>query len=334
MPLPLLLLAGAAVATAGYGVKKGIDAKSDFDSAKYWNEEAQKIYDEAQKKLQNKRKSANNAMEALGKTKYSIYNELLIPFVYAFDKIKNVNFNDNFVADIDRKYLISKEDFLIIRSSALAMKDVVSGGIAALGSGGLAGLATYGGIGLLGTASTGTAISTLGGVAATNATLAWLGGGSLAAGGLGMAGGMAVLGGIVAAPVLGVGGMLLASKAEAAKEDAYANHSKAELAAEEMKSAGVAVDAIKKRFQEINNILIKLDDIFAPLLISLQELVSVNQNYEMYSEEDKKGVFIAVSTAKLLKGILETPIIDEDGQLTSESRRSIIQTNLALNKMT
>ena len=51
-------------------------------------------------------------------------------------------------------------------------------------------------------ASTGTAIATLSGAAATNATLAFFGGGSLAAGGLGMAGGTAVLGGLVAGPAL------------------------------------------------------------------------------------------------------------------------------------
>lgn len=44
-----------------------------------------------------------------------------------------------------------------------------------------------------GTAATGTAISALSGVAATNAALAWLGGGALAAGGGGMAAGSAVL---------------------------------------------------------------------------------------------------------------------------------------------
>ena len=45
-------------------------------------------------------------------------------------------------------------------------------------------------------ASTGTSIASLSGAAATNATLAFFGGGSLAAGGLGMAGGTAVLGGL------------------------------------------------------------------------------------------------------------------------------------------
>ncbi|MEZ9833027.1 hypothetical protein AB4341_05795 [Vibrio breoganii] len=54
----------------------------------------------------------------------------------------------------------------------------------------------------VGSASTGASIAGLSGVAASNATLAWFGGGSLAAGGAGMTGGMAVLGGIVAVPML------------------------------------------------------------------------------------------------------------------------------------
>ena len=55
----------------------------------------------------------------------------------------------------------------------------------------------------IGTASTGTAISTLSGAAATKATLAWLGGGALAAGGLGVAGGTVVLGGVAFAGAYG-----------------------------------------------------------------------------------------------------------------------------------
>jgi hypothetical protein len=57
-------------------------------------------------------------------------------------------------------------------------------------------------VSIIGSASTGTAIAGLSGVAATNATLAWFGGGALAAGGAGMSGGMMVLGGIVAAPMI------------------------------------------------------------------------------------------------------------------------------------
>lgn len=54
----------------------------------------------------------------------------------------------------------------------------------------------------LGSASTGAAISGLSGVAASNAALAWFGGGALAAGGAGMAGGSLVLGAVALLPVV------------------------------------------------------------------------------------------------------------------------------------
>lgn len=70
----------------------------------------------------------------------------------------------------------------------------IAGGTLAVGSWGL--------VMALGSASTGASIAGLSGVAATNATLAWFGGGALAAGGAGMAGGAAVLGGLFAIPLV------------------------------------------------------------------------------------------------------------------------------------
>ncbi|WP_459662859.1 hypothetical protein [Novosphingobium sp. 11B] len=72
------------------------------------------------------------------------------------------------------------------------------------GAGAAAAAGSWSLVALVGSASTGTAISTLSGVAATNATLAWFGGGALAAGGAGMAGGTLVLGGVALVPVLAV----------------------------------------------------------------------------------------------------------------------------------
>lgn len=56
----------------------------------------------------------------------------------------------------------------------------------------------------LGSASTGAAISSLSGVAASNAVLAWFGGGALAAGGAGMAGGSIVLVLVAMVPAMGL----------------------------------------------------------------------------------------------------------------------------------
>lgn len=329
MPLPLFLV-GAAIVAGGYGVKKGFDAKADYDEAEAVNTEAEEIYDNAQAELEKARKKAEKAIEELGTTKFSIYEQTLLPFVDAFSKIKNIDFDDSGLLEKNKLTTVNADDMKTVAVSAIAMKDIVGGGITALGTGGLAGLATYGGVGLVGTASTGTAIGSLGGVAATNATLAWLGGGSLAAGGMGMAGGMAVLGGIVAGPVLAVGGMMVASKAEAAKEDAYSNLYEAELAAEEMNSGTVVTRGISRRFREINKVLVELNQRFAPMLQSLQDLVESNTDYNSYSAADKKGVFLTASIAKTLKNVMEAPLLDEDGLVTSESRAVLTSARKAL----
>lgn len=87
----------------------------------------------------------------------------------------------------------------------------VAGGSLAVGSWAL--------VGAVGSASTGAAISGLSGVAATNATMAWFGGGAMAAGGAGMTGGMAVLGGIVAVPLICIASIGTHRKAKEFEEE-------------------------------------------------------------------------------------------------------------------
>lgn len=321
MPLPFII-AGAAILAGGYGVKKGFDAKEDFEIAGDINKRAKKKYKKSEKKLEKARNKAQKSMESLGETKFNIYENSLIPFVEAFSKIKHVDFDSKNKVQKSLPKL-TKDELQEMEESTLQLKEVIGGGVTALGSGGLAGLAAYGGVGMVGAASTGTAISGLSGVAATNATLAWLGGGSLATGGLGMAGGTMVLGGIVAGPVLAVGGMMLASKAEAAIEDAHSNSDTIDIAVEEMKTAKVTTEGIQLRFDEINEILNKLNERFEPLLISLTKLVSQNQDYREYSKENQNGVFICASLAKTLKNIMEAPLITKKGKLTNKSQKAI-----------
>ena len=69
-------------------------------------------------------------------------------------------------------------------------------GSSAIIGGVLAKSAIFGLVATYGTASTGTAIASLSGAAATKATLAVLGGGTLASGGMGATGGLVLLGGV------------------------------------------------------------------------------------------------------------------------------------------
>ncbi len=110
---------------------------------------------------------------------------------------------------------LSLEQRLELHNSSLTYQVTNTLGTTALGAG--LGAAAGGGAAALAmtlvatsaTASTGIAIGSLTGAAATSATLAWLGGGSLAAGGLGVAGGALVLASIVTLPALiAAGGVL------------------------------------------------------------------------------------------------------------------------------
>ena len=313
MPLPLILI-GAAVVAGAYGVKKGVDAYSDFDESKDINERARKVYDDATESLEHRRDAVQAKLEELGREKVALYQDTLTPFVDTFSRIKNVDYDDLGIRD---EYLGDiGADILKIREVAVQMSEAIGGGAGALGAGALAGLAAYGSVGLLGTASTGAAIGGLSGVAATNATLAWLGGGSLAAGGMGMAGGTAVLGGIVAAPVLLVGGLWLASKAEEAKENARSNLTKANAAAKAMRNAESAAQDIGRMADEMRRVLQKLCGHLDKDIPILQHIVQGNDDYRTYDARDKAVVARATAVAVTLKNIAETPLLEEDGAVT------------------
>jgi hypothetical protein len=327
MPLPLipLILGGLAAGTTVFAGKKLYDAKQDYDHASRVNERARRTYDKAKEKLVDIREETNKSLESLGSIKLTLYEKGLIPFVQEFQKIKNIDFNDPDL-NTDPNLIIQKSEMKDVADISLKMADILSSGAAALTSGALAGFGAFGGAGLLATASTGTAIASLSGVAATNATLAWFGGGALAAGGLGMAGGMAVLGGIVAAPVLLVGGLIMSSKAETAMHDAYANLEKANVAAESMETARTAARAILKRAEEIDEVLQEFQSPFFDAVEDLKVVVAEDIDFRNYSKQDKQKVHHSAAFAKAVKNILEVPVFDESGIVTVESKKLLRST--------
>jgi len=105
-----------------------------------------------------------------------------------------------------------------LQFASYGVSQALSGATAGAAVGGAAGAATayaaFTAAVTWGSASTGVAISGLSGVAASNAALALLGGGSLAAGGAGVVGGAALLTGLVAGPavLLALGGVVWAAR--------------------------------------------------------------------------------------------------------------------------
>lgn len=224
------------------------------------------------------------------------------------------------------KLCIDSAEFEELRglgSFATSILGGVAGG--ALG-GAITAFGAYSAAGIFAAASTGTAIASLSGAAATNATLAFLGGGSLAAGGLGIAGGTMVLGGLVAVPALAIMGFVVGAKASAAKDEAYSNLAKAKKTSAELMIAEDLCNDISSKCNMFVNLLNILDSYFKPLIDKIDEAISQHGNdYTRFSQEQKQATAAAASIAKAIKMVLDTPILDSDGNITKESERILNQ---------
>lgn len=165
-------------------------------------------------------------------------------------------------------------------------------------------MATSAGFSSLSTAST---IAGLHGAAAANASLAALGGGSLASGGLGMAGGAMVTQGLAFAPALAIGGMLLNGKGK--KNLELANETK-----EEVDKYTIQVSEAKIELKKLQNLSIKMrkelckyKELYDQRIDWFEEFIENSKDLKWRMLNDKKGFEESVEGKKFF----------QTGQLTS-----------------
>lgn len=320
MPIPFII-GGIAAAAGAVGVKKGFDARRDMKEAKGVNSNSQDIAKESEDFIVMAKEKTNEAITKLGREKVRILSSSINEFVINFEKIKNVEMINSEGIDELKNFNPKSDSFKQLKNASFEAKDIAINGLAAIGSGALLAYGTYsvvmGGLGgLLVTATTGTALSSLAGVAATNATLAWLGGGAIAAGGYGMAGGMVVLGGIVAGPALAIGGVIFASQARTALNDSYSNYDKAKAFKAQAKNIGVALKGIFTRSEQLTELLQLLDNYFVNYIYLMKNTIKNKDiNWEKYTKKEQQEIYQCVQIAQTIKIILDTQLLKQDGQL-------------------
>lgn len=193
------------------------------------------------------------------------------------------------------------------------VKGGVAGGVAAVA----APQAALMGVSALASASTGTAIASLSGAAATNATLAWLGGGSLAVGGGGMAAGSAVLGLVAAAPAAFIGGITVAVIGSKQKTSAKQFAAEVNIACEHIRTAINLMPRITERVDELSGVL-------QPLVVRANAAIDALEIMDFEPDRHGPDFLKALQLVRAIREVVNTPVLDENtGELTEVSLRVV-----------
>ncbi|MBQ6655943.1 MAG: hypothetical protein IJM64_01505 [Ottowia sp.] len=299
MPLPLIPIV-AGVITAGSAAvagKKGLDAYSNNKKANEIGKRAQQRHEYAIQITKDAREMTNTALQKLGRMKMDIFHDQIAKLVDEIKKRKIIGAKlKDFESCIDD---LNLPDAGEINSETWA----------ALGSGLLSGAAfgmaarkaAVSGVQRFALASTGTAISSLKGAALQRATLAALGGGSIATGGGGMALGFWAWNGVTIAPALAVTTWKMAAKAEEALTKAREYEAERDKDIAKLVLVRDVFAAVRRNVQQAEKVIKSIASDFDRMYEQLQ-INNIEDNFHQLCD---------VGTA--LKKVLDTPIINVDG---------------------
>lgn len=326
MPLPLIIGGIAAIAGAagvGSGIHGGVKMKEANDTMKL----AQRKQERAVALFEKRNTETTELMDTIGKQELSILS--------SFDDFSNI---------IEK--IQGRPDFKAYKKDGINLPDyeaeelkkvsagagILLGGIggAAFGTAGgfAAAGATTSAVMALGAASTGTAITSLSGVAATNATLALLGGGTLAAGGGGMALGTAVLGGATLGIGLLVGGIVFNatdSKLSDKADEAYSQASRTEKEVNKIVGYFDELSSVGEKFKAS---LSQVEEQYRKRLATLDHVVNFSEKTEWssFTEKEKQMTENAVLLAGLLYKMCKVSLVlkaENDNELNKVNKDEI-----------
>ncbi|WP_120823193.1 sortase [Helicobacter pylori] len=293
MPLPFIL-AGVAIAAAGYGVKKGIDALDADCEADEFIKKAESLKEEAKRKVDNVQSSRNQALVRLGKKKLHVLSHTVSNFLDHFHRLERSR----------------------ITIEGINMQDIqgqVSDARNLLNQLNTKGIDEYSALGV---------IAGCGGLGVSSFTAGAIMGGGLAASGLA---GMAVVGGLLAAPALAILGALSADEMEKKRDDAKAYCSQVEAA---VKKADVMIDdlrSVEKMAELFTRQITKFDALFFSL--SQGTIATMKKHHydtSLYNQKEKDQLCVTVSTLMTLSAFLKVPIMDEHQKLNEKAQNALI----------
>ncbi|MDJ0615260.1 MAG: hypothetical protein QNJ63_00720 [Calothrix sp. MO_192.B10] len=307
-----LILGAIAIGTGVVGAGAAGVGIYGMNEAKEIGERAQKRHEDAVRDLKEYWEGTNKLAEEYGQFQLEVMKHTIGRFVNFIERnrMKAKQSEKEFLEGLDG---ISIPQIKEYKTAALEAEQFFKGGAKAIGAATAGATAGYSGAMSLatsvGVASTGTAISGLSGAAATNATLAWLGGGSLAAGGGGMALGSLVLGGITIGPAVLIGGFVIAGEGEKALTKAREYEAKVNTEIATIEAAKDFMQQVRRRINELQSLLESINNCAFLGLNEIDSLPSFNKN-----RDANKFQQVAL-LVKVLAEIMKTPILDSEGHL-------------------
>lgn len=304
-------------------VKNDLGVVSISNKIKKNNEKNQKI---------NKKKVLDEELEkavAVYNKEYNTLSDTGIALFYqrkkTIDLIDNVEFLINSIAnhpkEFDKKIKeikviknnfkqicdFTKKELEQVQKSAFTAGVGVTGGLAVTS---LAPSAAMWVATTFGTASTGTAISALSGAAANSAALAWLGGGSIAAGGAGVTGGQALL--ALAGPIgWSIAGATLLTSI------ILLSNNKRKIDKEKKDEIEKIKTNTGKIVEQSNSIKILLEEnnaLYVNIVKNYQKALYIfNMDYTIMKEEDKFLLGSIVNETKAIAKSIEKGIVEDEG---------------------
>lgn len=292
--------------------------------------EAEQIYNKAVDNMEKQKRLTTNSLENLGSIKIHAWSYGMGPFADTFESFKNIEMDQKLSMDLYfRGSGETPERMLInINDATVTANEIAHAGLAAVGTGAVIGIAAYGGAMMFAKASTGTAIAALSGVAKTNATLAWFGGGSIAAGGLGVKVGKLVLSGVVIAPILLIGGAILSAKGHARLEEAREINAEARDKAATLKTVTAGMAGIEKMSNHYADFINQFDNLFAKFVNELNRIKDKYKEqmdfqgripFESLNSTEQKTLHITWLLAQIYYSVLSATILTADGDISQDA---------------
>ncbi|HVM20241.1 MAG TPA: hypothetical protein VM307_09805, partial [Egibacteraceae bacterium] len=135
---------------------------------------------------------------------------------------------------------------------------------------------------------------------------------------------MIVLGGLVAAPVLAVGGLILRQQGRKALATAQADALEAEKAIAEMRLAEESTRGITERAEQLTSVLQRLRERALEHVAVFEFVLEEQDDYLLFSDRERAQLASTVALVKTARAVIDVPVIDADGNLTPESAEAVV----------